>query len=105
MYNTLHCVSDDMTLYIVHHTNIERYIAARIYSVKINNNGDKSAMRLLSVNCLHVLITSTLQAIQYNTLNHIFLQGSGFGFSNGQVLWPTEYRSPPIPNFSLTYIV
>ena len=104
MYSTLHCVSDDVTLYIVRHTTIERYIAARIISVEINIYGDKSVMRLLSVNCLHE-ITSTLQAIQYNTLNHIFLQGSGFGFSNVQVLWPTEYRSPPLPNFLLTYIV
>ena len=96
MYNTLHCVSDNVTLYIVHHTTMERYIAARIYSVEINIYGDKSVMRLLSVNC---------KVIQYNTLNHIFFQGSGFGFPNGQVLWPTEYRSPPIPNFSLTYIV
>ena len=62
-------------------------------------------MRLLSVNCLHVYITSTLQDIQYNTLNHIFLQGSGSEISKDQVVWPTEYRSPPIPNFSLTYIV
>ena len=36
MYGTLHWVSDDVTLYIVHHTTIERYIAARIYSVEIN---------------------------------------------------------------------
>ena len=57
MYDTLHCVSDDMTLYIVHHTTIERYIAARIYTVEININGDKSVVRLLSVNCLHVFYT------------------------------------------------
>ena len=100
MNNTVHCVSYDVTLYIVHHTTIERYIAARIYIY-----GDKSVMQLLSVNCLHVKITYILQGIQYNTLNHIFLQGPGFGFSNGQVLWPTEYRSPPLPNFSLTYFV
>ena len=98
-------MSDNVILYIVHHTTIERYKAAHIYSVDINIYGDKSVMRLLSVNCLHVLITFTLQAIQYKTLNHIFLQASGFGFSNGQVLWPTEYRSPSLPNFSLTYIV
>ena len=49
MYNTLHCVSDDVTLYIVHHTTIERYIAARIYSAEINIYVGKSVMRLLSV--------------------------------------------------------
>ena len=54
MYNILHCVSDDVILYMVHHTTIERYIAARIYSVEINIYGDKSVVRLLSVNCLHV---------------------------------------------------
>ena len=31
-----------MTLYIVHHTTIERYIDARIYSVEINIYGDLS---------------------------------------------------------------
>ena len=46
--------SDDLTLYIVHHTTIERYIAARIYSEEINIYGVKSVVRLLSVNCLHV---------------------------------------------------
>ena len=87
-------MSDDVALYIVHHTTIIRYIAARIYSVEINIYGDKSVMRLSSVNCLqYKLLLLVIQAIQYNTLNHIFLQG--FGFSNGQVLWPTEYRSPP----------
>ena len=50
----LYIVSDDVALYIVHHTTIERYIAARIYSVEKNIYGDKSVMRLLSVNCLHV---------------------------------------------------
>ena len=56
MYNTLHCVSDDVTLYIVHHTTIEQYIAAHIYSVEIHVNiyVDKSVMRLLSGNCLYV---------------------------------------------------
>ena len=57
------------------------------------------------IDCQLSSCTCTLQAIQYNTLNHIFLQGSGFGFSNGQVLRPTEYRSPSILNFSLIYIV
>ena len=41
MYNTLHCVSDDVTLYIVYHTIIERYINARISSVEINIYGQK----------------------------------------------------------------
>ena len=55
MYNTLHCVSDNVTLYIIHHTTIERYIAARIYSKEINIYGDKSVMRLLGVKCLHAV--------------------------------------------------
>ena len=49
MYNTLHCVSDDVTLYIVHHTTSERYKAALIYSAEINIYVGKSVMRLLSV--------------------------------------------------------
>ena len=65
MYNTLHCVSDDVTLYIVHHTTIERYIAARIYSEEINIYGDKSVVRLLSVNCLHVRFYFTCHSVQY----------------------------------------
>ena len=47
MYNTLHCVSYDVTLYIVHHTTIERYIAVRIYSVEINIYGDKSVNAII----------------------------------------------------------